>query len=278
MKTSQHVDTPEQAILNESYRKPLVELLYQLADDDMLAGFRASEWLGLAPHIEADVAFSSIAQNTVGHAAMLYQLLEQLGERRADDLVHLRSASEFRNATLMEQANGTGSYLREPRFDWAFAVARYYVYEQAKAVKFTSLSSSSFRPLATLAVKIKREQHYHLIHWQIWVEQLAASTEEARQRLRDAFARVWADVYELFSLGAQEEEIVAKGLIESPAVLRERWLEHVREQIAGHHLVSSWELFRGMTLNGRNGEHTQDLSEAIHTLSEVYRRDPAASW
>ena len=34
--------------------------------------------LGLAPHIEEDVASSSIRQDSMGHAAMFYQLLEEL--------------------------------------------------------------------------------------------------------------------------------------------------------------------------------------------------------
>ncbi len=29
--------------------------------------------------------------------------------------------------------------------------------------------------------------------------------------------------------------------------------------------------------NGRNGEHTKDLDEALLTLSEVYKVDPVAS-
>jgi ring-1,2-phenylacetyl-CoA epoxidase subunit PaaC len=32
------------------------------------------------------------------------------------------------------------------------------------------------------------------------------------------------------------------------------------------------------TNNGRNGEHTEDLDEALLTLSEVYKLDPAATW
>lgn len=44
------------------------ELLLQLADDDFIHSYRGSEWLGLAPHIEEDVASSSIAQDTMGHA------------------------------------------------------------------------------------------------------------------------------------------------------------------------------------------------------------------
>ena len=32
------------------------------------------------------------------------------------------------------------------------------------------------------------------------------------------------------------------------------------------------------SINGRNGEHTEELEEALSILSEVYNLNPAASW
>ena len=84
--------------LSPEYKKVLIELLFQLADDDFLFAYRGSEWLGLAPHIEEDVASSSISQDSMGHAAMFYRLLEELGEGNADVLAHARPAQERKNA------------------------------------------------------------------------------------------------------------------------------------------------------------------------------------
>ena len=41
------------------------DLLLALADDELLLGWRNSEWTGIAPFLEEDVAFSSIAQNEI---------------------------------------------------------------------------------------------------------------------------------------------------------------------------------------------------------------------
>ena len=46
-----------------------------IADDELVLGWRDSEWTGIAPMLEEDVALSSIAQNEIGHARALYQLL-----------------------------------------------------------------------------------------------------------------------------------------------------------------------------------------------------------
>jgi len=60
-----------------------VDLLLALADDELILGWRNSEWTGIAPFLEEDVAFSSIAQNEIGHARALYELAarEQFGRR-----------------------------------------------------------------------------------------------------------------------------------------------------------------------------------------------------
>ena len=51
------------------------QLLLEIADDELILGWRDSEWTGIAPLLEEDVAFSSIAQNEIGHARALYELV-----------------------------------------------------------------------------------------------------------------------------------------------------------------------------------------------------------
>jgi len=51
------------------------DLLLSIADDELILGWRNSEWTGIAPFLEEDVAFSSIAQNEIGHARALYELV-----------------------------------------------------------------------------------------------------------------------------------------------------------------------------------------------------------
>ena len=94
--------------MNEQVR----QLLLEIADDELVLGWRNSEWTGIAPVLEEDVAFSSIAQNEIGHARAVYELLSE-GED-ADALAFDRSPDEYRCAPLVE--------LR--LLDWAHAIAR----------------------------------------------------------------------------------------------------------------------------------------------------------
>lgn len=271
--------TAEEAMKDENYKKTLVELLYQLADDDFIIAFRGSEWLGVAPHIEEDVAFSSISQDTMGHAVIYYEMLEELGEGKADDLAHLREAKDRRNAIILEEVNGTGSYLQEPRYDWAFAVVRNYFYDLAKAIRLQSLKKSSYKPLAYVAEKMMLEQYYHLMHWQTWFTQLVSATKESNRRMKAAIEKVWLDFGGVLTLGPSGETMERLGLIEDEQVLKDKWMEEISEVFNKHAVEipnnATPTMLKG---DGRHNEFTDDLTEALKTLSEVYKLDPTAGW
>ncbi|AMM91969.1 1,2-phenylacetyl-CoA epoxidase subunit PaaC [Peribacillus simplex] len=264
---------------NESLKNIAIkELLLQLADDDFIHSYRGAEWLGLAPHIEEDVASASISQDTMGHAAIYYKLLDELGEGDADKLAHDRPAKERRNAIILELVNGPGYYMKDPDYDWAFAVVRNYFYTQAKAIKVQSLHSCSYEPLAEVAQKVQMELYYHLMHWKTWFVQLLGSGhEEAVLRMKAAIGKTMQDFAGVFSLGQYGEEMVELGLIEGEADLKKKWIEAITPIFESVGLAATIEI--GMARgDGRNGQHTEDLEKALETLSEVYATDRAASW
>ncbi|TKI58898.1 phenylacetate-CoA oxygenase subunit PaaC [Brevibacillus antibioticus] len=272
-----HVETVEAAKQNPAFAKALTDLLFQLADDDFLLAYRGSEWLGLAPHIEEDVAFSSMSQDMMGHAVMFYEMLEQLGVGKADDLAQLREAKAFSNAILVERKNGEGEYNDHPHYDWAYAIVRSYVYGLYKQVRLEALTQSSYAPLALVSRKMMTEHRYHLMHWQVWLKQLANSTPDARQRLVAAIAEVWKDAGELPHLGPNQLDIVQFGLIAEEEQLKQKWLTLTKDIFEKAGL--DWPGEPGVPQeSGRHGEHTADLVQALATLSEVYRIDPAAGW
>ncbi|MEY8188796.1 1,2-phenylacetyl-CoA epoxidase subunit PaaC [Peribacillus simplex] len=264
---------------NESLKDIAIkELLLQLADDDFIHSYRGAEWLGLAPHIEEDVASASISQDTMGHAAIYYKLLDELGVGDADKLAHDRPAKERRNAIILELVNGPGYYMKDPEYDWAFAVVRNYFYTQAKAIKVRSLHSCSYEPLAEVAQKVQMELYYHLMHWKTWFVQLLGSGHfEAVSRMKAAIGKTMPDFAGVFSLGQYGEEMVELGLIEGEADLQKKWIEAITPIFESVGLATTIEI--GMARgDGRNGQHTEDLEKALETLSEVYATDKAASW
>ena len=159
---------------------PRTETLLALADDELIVGWRNSEWTGIAPFLEEDVAFSSIAQNEIGHARALYELVAEELETTADELAYDRAPAEYRCAPLVQ--------LR--RMDWAATVARHVLYETADAIRIEALGSSDDPVVAGIAARIDREEVYHRMHAEMWLARLRGS-EEGRERLDAALDELW---------------------------------------------------------------------------------------
>jgi ring-1,2-phenylacetyl-CoA epoxidase subunit PaaC len=137
-------------------------LLLELADDELVIGWRDSEWTGIAPTLEEDVAFSSIAQNEIGHARAAYELAARELGTTADELAFDRRPEDYRCAPIVE--------LR--LLDWAHAIARRCLYEEADQRRIVALMQSDDPELAGLAAKIDREEAYHRMHAQLWADRL----------------------------------------------------------------------------------------------------------
>jgi ring-1,2-phenylacetyl-CoA epoxidase subunit PaaC len=153
--------------------------LLEIADDELILGWRDSEWTGIAPFLEEDVAFSSIAQNEIGHARALYELVARERGTTADELAFDRAPDEYRCSPLVE--------LR--LMDWEKTIARHYLYEEADAKRLEALKQSDDAEIAGLAAKIDREETYHRMHAQMWFDRLrdearfTAALEELRPLL-----------------------------------------------------------------------------------------------
>ena len=172
------------------------ELLLELADDELIVGWRNSEWTGIAPTLEEDVAFSSIAQNEIGHARALYQLVADEVGGTADELAFDRSPDEYRCSRLVQ--------LRLVP-DWARTIARHVLYERADAGRLEELKASDDPDVAGLAAKIDREEAYHRMHAQMWADRLreeprfAEALEELRPLLDERettaeFGELWEEM------------------------------------------------------------------------------------
>ncbi|HEX5315798.1 MAG TPA: 1,2-phenylacetyl-CoA epoxidase subunit PaaC, partial [Candidatus Kapabacteria bacterium] len=158
------------------------DLLYRTADDELIIGHRNSEWTGLGPILEEDIAFSSIAQDQIGHALANYTLLnEQFSEPVPDVIAFSRNEKEFHCSQLVELPIG----------DYAFSLMRHFLFDHAESLRYAALMESSFAPLAALAKKIKGELKYHVLHADLWIKKLGAGTEESHARMQSALNEVF---------------------------------------------------------------------------------------
>ncbi|MFL6185218.1 MAG: Phenylacetic acid catabolic protein, partial [Actinomycetes bacterium] len=119
--------------LDGPVRAALADLLLAMADDEFVLGFWDSEWTGIAPILEEDVAMSSISQDELGHAKALFELLASVLDdgRDADQLAYDRPPEQYRHARLLDHARG----------DWADTIARRFLYELSDEARLASIGT-----------------------------------------------------------------------------------------------------------------------------------------
>jgi ring-1,2-phenylacetyl-CoA epoxidase subunit PaaC len=162
------------------------QALLAIADDELVLGWRNSEWTGIAPFLEEDVAFSSIAQNEIGHARALYELAARELGADADAVAFDRDPLEYRCAPLVELRLAD---------DWAATIARHWLYETADQIRIEALMQDP--ELGSLAARIDREEAYHRMHAQMWEERL-----RAEPRFAAAVDELWP-----YALGVLEPDL-----------------------------------------------------------------------
>jgi ring-1,2-phenylacetyl-CoA epoxidase subunit PaaC len=267
--SAQTIDTP--------VRSALAALLLAMADDEFVLGFWDSEWTGIAPVLEEDVAFASLAQDEIGHAQALYRLLAELdGRGDPDEIAFGRRPEEYRQARLLDH----------PRTDWAFSVARRFLYDTADAARLDALLASAHAPLAGVVAKMRREETYHLLHMHAWLERLATGGDQPRSRLVAALERLWPDALCVLDGIQGERELVETGIMAEPlAAAEQRWLGALAPEFERLALPFPFRRDGGRlepTVARPAGCRGPDRSDDFRWLWEqftmVRRSDPEAVW
>jgi ring-1,2-phenylacetyl-CoA epoxidase subunit PaaC len=285
---------------------PRLALLLALADDELILGHRHAEWTGWAPHIEEDLAFSSIAQDEMAHARLLYGLAKPLAGKDEDELAFGRQPQEYRNAVLCERPNG----------DWGYSVARHYLYDTADEVRLGALAGSTWDELAELVKLMQLEEKYHLDHARTWFARLAGGPVTARQRFADGLSAAMGEAVALFEPLPEEGALVADGVVSgSNEELLTEWLGRLGVELEPVSLdfvlerhgrmgemvpTGSGEIreegepftapgvvrrdgrwvheggFAGA--GGRQGRHSDDFLPLWEEMTGLYRTHPGAKW
>lgn len=248
-------------------RGPLGDFLLSMADDEFVIGFSDSEWTGIAPILEEDVAMSSIAQDELGHARALYELLAALNDdgRDADALAYDREPEAYRHARLLDH----------PRGDWADTIARRFLYDTADAARLASIGDG-WPPLAELIAKVRREERYHVMHMTLWAERLAR-TAATRERFAVALETLAVDAATVLATPGGEAALMGAGVLtRSMADAAEEWRRDVA-RILGP---------LGMSLapgpapdeeDARTG-HSASFAWLWGEFTSVRRSEPGAAW
>lgn len=248
----------------------IINLLTKMGDDALIMGHRNSEWTGLGPIMEEDIAFSSMAQDKIGHALALYRLLEEYFEGEGPDrFAFLREESGWKCCHFVEMPNSSYDY----------SLMRHFLFDHAEAVRYASLENSSFEPVRAIAQKFKGEIKYHLMHADAWLTQLGNGTSESHTRMQQALDDCWADALGMFEeAGELESVLIDAKVYPGESAIKEKWLERIQPIFTQASLVVPRGEQAKAGMGGRFGFHTQHLSILLDEMSSVFKLDPSASW
>ena len=245
------------------------EFLLAFADDEHLMGQQHTEWIGVAPFLEEDLAFSSIGQDELGHAALLYELVLELDgieptDTAVDLLAYGRPSREYRCCHLVE-------YMTR---GWAEALARHWVYDTFEAARWQMVSDSSLPKLAAITGKALQEEAFHRRHADALLDKLLASPE-ARVRILEALEAILPMVPGLCEPVAGEAEAVRSGVASAPTPdllgpLEKAIGERFRVEDPGSHSTADGQL--------RRTARSADFEPLMARMREVLDYDPEAVW
>jgi len=243
-------------------------VLLAFADDEHLMGQRHTEWIGVAPFLEEDMAFASIGQDELGHAAMLYELVisdltgATPSAQAVDALAFRRDPADYRSCWLVEAACS----------EWATALVRHWMYDTAEALRWQELAGSSDVRLRDIAVRAMSEERYHLRHADALLDALAGDAH-AGARLADALAEMLPLGVALFEDPMGAHSAVGSVVGRPLATLTPEWRAAVDRRFGSR----TWDSIEAVDQAGRTVRSAQ-FATVYADMREVIMLDPDATW
>ena len=248
------------------------EYLLAFADDEHLMGQQHTEWIGVAPFLEEDLAVSSIGQDELGHAALLYELVLHLEGVEATDLAldalaFDRPSDHYRCCHLVEYTTN----------DWAEALVRHWIYDTFEAMRWQLVAGSSLPKLASVARKALQEEAFHCRHADALLDKLL-DAPEARDRILEALGAVYPLVEGLCEPVEGEAAAMSAGVAAaSTADLLEPLHQAIEARFGCTDSIGS----RTASLQNRQNRRTTrsaDFDPLLQRMREVLDYDPGAVW
>jgi len=170
----------------EAYCAALIRFIEMHANSELMGVLPEREWIMRAPSLHRKLALTAKVQDEVGHAQLLYRLVEDLGKPRAemmDDL--LAGRTKFHNV------------FHYPTHSWGDVGVIAWLVDAAAILSQQALLGTSYAPYARTMQRICWEESFHIKHGFDIVATLAAGSDAQRAMLQDALNRWWGPLMQM---------------------------------------------------------------------------------
>ncbi len=226
--------------LPDEYRKRLTKFVEMHANSELMGVLPERDWILRAPTLQRKLALTAKIQDEVGHAQLLYRVVEDLGKPREaclDDLIAGRS--KFHNV------------FHYPTHTWGDVGVIAWLVDAAAIISQKALLKCSYAPYARIMRKICWEESFHILHGRDVILTLVTGTDEQRALVQEALDRWWEPLMMFHGNPIPPED--------DPMVhwrIKSQGNEEARQQFLEGYVPQVWEL--GLTLPDPKLRRTDD--------------------
>jgi ring-1,2-phenylacetyl-CoA epoxidase subunit PaaC len=249
-------------------KQTLINYILGIADNSLILGQRLGTLTGHGPSLETDIACTNISLDLFGQVRGYYQYAADLSEdeKTEDDFAFLRTERDYKNVLLVEQ----------PNRDFAYVIARQYLFDVFHLLQMQELQNSKDENLAAIAKKGIKEVSYHVRFSGDWMKRLGDGTEESHNKIQDAVNNLWTYTNELFLMSDADKEATEAGIGVDVSKLKETYYNRVENLLK----EATIEIPEGKywQKGGKEGIHTEHLGYLLSDMQYMQRTYPNMKW
>lgn len=164
----------------DGYRQALIRFIEMHANSEYMGALLERDWMRRAPTLERCIGTSAKVQDEVGHAQVLYCILEDLGRPRRQVLADLAAGrSKFH------------SFFHYFTESWADVGVIAWLSDAASVIAQKALLHTSYGPYRRVLQKINWEEGFHVVYGREVMNALTRGTAEQLRLAQDALTRWW---------------------------------------------------------------------------------------
>lgn len=246
----------------------IAEYVQMLGDNVMILGHRLSELCGHGPSLETDIALTNISLDLFGQTRNYFQYAAKLlgKEQTEDTIAFLRTERSYKNAKITEQ----------PNTDFAFVIARQYLFDTYHLALLEQLMSSEDTQIAAIAAKSIKEVKYHHRFSSEWVKRLGDGTEESHQKMQTAMDALLPYCGGLLHESELEKEMKEAGIGADIPLIESSYYPQIENHLS--EATIAFEKPEFIQKGGKEGLHSEHMGFILADLQFMQRTYPNMAW
>jgi ring-1,2-phenylacetyl-CoA epoxidase subunit PaaA len=179
----------------DEYRARLIKFIEMHGNSELMGVLPEREWILRAPTLQRKLALTAKVQDEVGHAQLIYRVVEDLGKPREQCLAELLAGTaKFHNV------------FHYPTRTWGDVGVIAWLVDAAAIISQKALLRCSYAPYARIMKKICWEESFHILHGRDVILALVTGTSAQFELVQEALNRWWGPLMQFHGTPIPRDE------------------------------------------------------------------------